>query len=210
MRKTFPPLSSPRLVYALCFLLYLLSIGYFIFFNQVDRGPKPIYFIANLLIISIPLILLFGAIAVIFLAIQQQKTNGQLSDRMTRLVYLIPRIAGIIIAIFISLFALDVFEMGGTIWQKISGFIIHAAPALIFGLILFFAWKRPLIGAIVFGLGAVYFLRFILFGQFFEFPNFLIFFCPLAAISLLFYLNWKWKLTKPASQRKLEQTPQEI
>jgi len=210
MKKSFLSLSSPRLVFTFCTLLYLLSLGYFILFKQVDRGPKPIYFITNLLIISIPLILLFGAIAVIFLAIQQHKTNGQLNDRMARLVYLIPRIAGIIIAVFISLFALDVFDMGGTIWQKIGGFIIHAAPALIFGLILFFAWKRPLIGAIVFGLGAIYFLRFILFGRFFEFPNFLIFFCPLAAISILFYFNWKWKLTKPSSQINLEQTPQEI
>ena len=210
MRKSHLSLSSPRLVYALCFILYLLSIGYFIFFNQVDRGPKPIFFITNLLIISIPLILFFGAIALIFLAIQQRIATGQLNDRMAGLIYLIPRIAGIIIAVFISLFALDVFDMGGTIWQKIGGFVIHAAPALIFGLVMFFAWKRPLIGAIVFGLGAVYFLRFILFGRFFEFPNFLIFFCPLAAISLLFYLNWKWKLTKPLSQQKPKQILQEI
>lgn len=202
MRKTSLSLASPWLVYALCFLLYLLAMGYFIFFNQVDRGPSPIFFITNLLIISVPLILLFGAIAVIFLALQQHKTTGVLSERLSRLVYRIPRIAGIIIAIFISLFALDVFEMDGTIWEKIGGFIIHAAPALIFGLVMFFAWKKPLIGAIVFGLGAVYFLRFILFGRFFGFPNFLIFFSPLAAISILFYLNWKWKLTRPAPKEK--------
>ncbi|PKN84507.1 MAG: hypothetical protein CVU46_13940 [Chloroflexi bacterium HGW-Chloroflexi-8] len=210
MKKSHLSLSSPGLVYFLCFLLYLLSMGYFIFFNQVDRGPKPIYFITNLLIISIPLILLFGAIAVIFLAIQQHKASGQLNDRMARLIYFIPRISGIIIAVFISLFALDVFNLDGTIWQKIGGFIIHAAPALIFALVMFFAWKRPLIGAIVFGLGAIYFLRFILFGRFFEFPNFLIFFCPLAAISILFYLNWKWKLTKPVPQRNSKPIDQEI
>jgi hypothetical protein len=194
MNKTFLSQPSTKLIYAGCFLLYLLSMSYFIFFNKLDRGPSLIYFIINLLLISIPLILLFGALAVILLSLQQLKTTGQLTDRMERLVYLLPRIAGIIIAVFITLFALDVFEMGGTIWQKIGGFIIHAAPALIFGLVMFVAWKRPLIGAIVFGFGAIYFLRFIITGRFFEFPNFLIFFSPLAAISVLFYINWKWKL----------------
>jgi len=200
MNKTFLSQSSTKLIYAGCILLYLLSMSYFIFFDKVDRGPSPIYFVTNLLIISIPLILLFGSLAVIVLAIQQRNTTGQLSDRMARYVYLIPRIAGIIIAVFISLFALDVFEMGGTVWQKIGGFIIHAAPALIFGLVMVFAWKRPLIGAIVFGFGAIYFLRFIINGRFFEFPNFLIFFSPLAIISVLFYLNWKWKLGAKPTQ----------
>ncbi len=201
MNKTFLSQSSTKqLIYAGCILLYLLSMSYFIFFNKVDRGPALIYFVTNLLLISIPLILLFGALAIILLAIQQRKTSGQLSDRMARFVYLMPRIAGIIIAVFISLFALDVFEMGGTIWQKIGGFIIHAAPALIFGLVMFFAWKRPLIGAIVFGLGAIFFLRFVFMGSDFGFPNFLIFTSPVAIISALFYLNWKWKLGAKLTQ----------
>lgn len=116
MNKTFLSQPSTKLIYAGCILLYLLSMSYFIFFNQVDRGPALIYFVTNLLLISIPLILLFGALAVILLAMQQRKTSGQLSDRIARFVYLMPRIAGIIIAVFISLFALDVFDMGGTIW----------------------------------------------------------------------------------------------
>jgi len=200
MNKTFLSQYATKLIYAGSILLYLLSISYFIFFNKVDRGPAPIYFITNLLLISIPLILVFIALAVILLALQQRKTTGQLSDRMARVVFLIPRIAGIIIAVFISLFALDVFDMGGTIWQKIGGFIIHAAPALIFGLVMFFAWKRPLAGAIVFGLGALFFLRFVFMGSDFGFSNFLIFVAPLAIISVLFYINWKWKLGAKSTQ----------
>lgn len=200
MNKTFLSQYSTKLIYAGCILLYLLSISYFILFNKVDRGPALIYFITNLLLISIPLILVFVALAVILLALRQRKTTGQLSDRMARVVYLIPRIAGIIIAVFISLFALDVFEMGGTIWQKIGGFIIHAAPALIFGLVMFFAWKRPLVGAIVFGLGALFFLWNFVIENDFGLSNFLIFAFPLAIISVLFYINWKWKLSAKSTQ----------
>jgi hypothetical protein len=200
MNKTFLSHSSTKLIYAGCILLYLLSMSYFIFFNKVDRGPALIIFVINLLLISIPLIIVFGTLAVILLALQQRKTTGQLSDRMARLVYLIPRITGIIIAVFISLFALDVFDMDGTIWQKIVGFIIHAAPSLIFGLVMFFAWVRPLAGAIVFGLGALYFLFYFVMENEFGFSNFLIFAFPLAIISVLFYINWKWKLSAKSTQ----------
>jgi len=199
MKKTFLSGPSTKLIYAGCILLYLIAILYFVIFNKVDRGPAPIYFITNLILISIPLILLFSTLAVILHASQQRTKTGLLSGRLAKIVYYLPRISGIIIAIFISLFALDVFDLDGTIWQKIVGFIIHAAPAIIFGLVMFFAWKRPVIGVVVFGLGAIFFLRFVFMGTDFDFSNFLIFSCPLGIISYLFFLNWKWKLENKPS-----------
>lgn len=58
----------------------------------------------------------------------------------------IARILGILFAIFISLFALDVFAEGTPFWQSIAALFIHLIPTYILLVILWVAWKRPLIG----------------------------------------------------------------
>lgn len=58
--------------------------------------------------------------------------------------------------IFVSLFALDVFEIGDSFWRQLLGFVIHAAPAIILAILMFFAWKRPVIGFVIFGCGLLF------------------------------------------------------
>jgi peptidoglycan/LPS O-acetylase OafA/YrhL len=65
-----------------------------------------------------------------------------------------PRILGILAIVFISLFALDAFESGHTLWQQISDFILHLIPSFVLLLVLLIAWKREKLGGIIFlGLG---------------------------------------------------------
>ncbi len=80
------------------------------------------------------------------------------------MLYYTPRLAGVLMIIFVSLFALDVFGPGIPFWRQVLGFLVHAAPAIILAILMFFAWKRPVIGFIIFGLAAVFFLRFVLIG----------------------------------------------
>ncbi len=68
----------------------------------------------------------------------------------------IPRILCVAAIFFISLFALDAFEQGLTIWQQFGAFIIHLIPSFILVALLILAWKWELIGGIIFiliGLG---------------------------------------------------------
>lgn len=58
----------------------------------------------------------------------------------------IARVLGILFAIFISLFALDAFAEGIPFWQSIAAFFIHLVPTYILLVVLWIAWKRPLIG----------------------------------------------------------------
>jgi len=74
----------------------------------------------------------------------------------TKLLHWLPRILCILAILFISLFALDVFDPKLTFWEQITGFIIHLIPSFLLMLILLLAWKKELIGGIVFtiiGLG---------------------------------------------------------
>jgi len=67
-----------------------------------------------------------------------------------------PRILCILAVLFISLFAMDSFTPGHTIWQQLGAFLIHLIPSFILLAFLIVAWKWEYIGGIIFiviGLG---------------------------------------------------------
>ena len=66
------------------------------------------------------------------------------------LVIRIARIAAIAYALFLSIFALDVFEPGLPIGQVLAALGIHLLPTLAILLFLWIAWKAPLIGGPLF------------------------------------------------------------
>lgn len=69
----------------------------------------------------------------------------------------IARILAIAFAVFISLFALDVFQPGIPLVKILQGLLIHLIPTYIILILLWISWKQPLIGGILFILaGAAY------------------------------------------------------
>ena len=73
-----------------------------------------------------------------------------------KVIHWLPRIICILAILFISLFALDAFEHGITIWQKIGAFLVHLIPSFILLIFLTIGWKWEFIGGIIFlviGLG---------------------------------------------------------
>lgn len=60
-----------------------------------------------------------------------------------------PRILCILGIIFVSLFALDAFDANLTIWEQITGFLIHLIPSFILVGFLLVAWKYEKIGGII-------------------------------------------------------------
>ena len=60
-----------------------------------------------------------------------------------------PRILCILAILFISMFAADAFQPELTLWQQISGFLIHLLPSYLLIALLWVAWKWELIGGII-------------------------------------------------------------
>lgn len=73
----------------------------------------------------------------------------------------IPRILCILAILFISMFALDAFEPGLTIWQQLTGFTIHLIPSFSLLILLAIAWKWELIGGVIFTLAGLGFSPFV-------------------------------------------------
>jgi len=61
-----------------------------------------------------------------------------------------PRIISILAILFVSMFALDAFAPGLTIWQQLGAFLMHLIPSFVLLALLIIAWKRELTGGIVF------------------------------------------------------------
>lgn len=98
-----------------------------------------------------------------------------------------PRILGIAISLFLSLFALDAFERGKPVASVLSDFAIHVVPATVVLAIVALSWRRPWIGGVAFVLlGAAYgpAVRFRLDWT-------LPISCPLLTAGALFLLSWR-------------------
>ncbi len=62
----------------------------------------------------------------------------------------LPRILCILAILFISMFALDAFAPGLTIWQQLADFGMHLVPSYILIALLVIAWKWEFAGGIIF------------------------------------------------------------
>jgi len=75
-----------------------------------------------------------------------------------KILFWLPRILGIAFALFISIFALDVFGEGYPWYEAILAFLIHLVPTYIAIIILLIAWKWPVIGSIGYFAAGIFYI----------------------------------------------------
>jgi len=108
-----------------------------------------------------------------------------------RVLYWSPRVLSICFAVFISLFALDVFGEGNGFWETLLALAIHLVPTYIIVLCIWLAWRREWIGALGFaGLGIAYI---IMSGGRQHWMAYVIISGPLFLLAGLYLWNWLWR-----------------
>ncbi len=90
-------------------------------------------------------------------------------------------------AVFISLFALDVFGEGYGFFEAILAFLVHLVPTYLVVIALLIAWKWEHIGGIIFILLGIFYIAFT-WGRA-NFLGYLIVAAPVILIGALFLLN---------------------
>jgi len=107
-----------------------------------------------------------------------------------------PRILGILFAIFISLFALDVFGNGAGFWETLIGLLIHLVPTYLVVISLLIAWRWERLGAALFlALGGAYLMD--AWGRF-DWTAYAAISGPLFLIGILFMTDWLYnKFSSP-------------
>ena len=80
-----------------------------------------------------------------------------MSAMSDRFVLWSPRILGILVSVFVGVFALDAFSAAKPILEVLPDFFIHLIPALTLLALVIVSWRREWIGGLAFiGLAAMY------------------------------------------------------
>ena len=187
-----------RMLLIILIVLYLLTLAAFNYANWAADPELMAWWmpLVNSLLLSLPLVLLYGAIYVLVVAWRQRKAQGQVSPRLAGIIHWAPRISAILIILFIGLFSLDVFETEASPLELLGGFLIHNIPSIALLALLAFAWKRPAVGVVAFLVAGVLFAIFFV-RDVGSLPNLLIFVLPILLIAGLFYADWKWVGPQP-------------
>jgi hypothetical protein len=111
---------------------------------------------------------------------------------MKRVLFWTPRVLGILFAIFLSGFALDVFSEGYGFWQTIGALLLHLVPVYIVVIVLVIAWRWEWVGAILFTALAVFYVIW-MWGRF-PLVTYLSISGPLVLIGVLFLSNWIYRV----------------
>jgi len=110
-----------------------------------------------------------------------------------RLLFWTPRVLCILFAVFISLFALDVFGEGYTFWEMLLGFLIHLIPTGIVLVVLVISWRWEWVGGILFiALGVAYL---VMSWNKFHWSAYVAISGPLFLIGVLFLISWRHSKT---------------
>ena len=109
-----------------------------------------------------------------------------MNNLATKLLFWAPRALCIVFAIFLSLFALDVFGEGLGFWKSLVALIIHLSPAGIVLAVLLAAWRWEWLGTAAFaGLGLLYAIKNS------RHPDWILVISgPLFVIAALFLISW--------------------
>jgi hypothetical protein len=81
-----------------------------------------------------------------------------MTDDSRRALFWAPRLLCILFALFVSLFALDVFGEGLGFWRTITALIMHLIPTFAIAAALVLAWRREWTGAVSFIAVGIFFL----------------------------------------------------
>jgi hypothetical protein len=81
---------------------------------------------------------------------KKDKQSIKKEKKSHKILYWAPRVLSIIFILFVSMFALDIFGNGYTVWQTIVGLFMHLIPTWIMIIALVIAWKREIVGGVVF------------------------------------------------------------
>jgi hypothetical protein len=102
-----------------------------------------------------------------------------------------PRVLSILFALFLAVFALDVFSEDRGAWETVAALILHLIPSFLVLALLAVSWRREWIGGVVFLLFGFVYLLFA-WGRGFHWTAYLAISGSLFLMGILFLASWKW------------------
>jgi len=115
-----------------------------------------------------------------------------MTDGKKQLLFWTPRIIVILFALFVSLFAFDVFDEGRGFWDTTLALAMHLIPTAILLLFLAISWRWEWIGGLLFIAIGVFYVVWT-WGRF-PWVNYVIIAGIPVLVGVLFLLNWRYRV----------------
>ncbi len=119
------------------------------------------------------------------------KSAGRKTSR--ELLYWAPRVLCIAYALFISLFALDVFGEGRNFWETAFALFMHLIPTFLIVILLVVSWRREWVGGVFFLVLAVLYVISSWNRPMITWGTYLLIAGPLVVTGALFLINWHFR-----------------
>ena len=97
---------------------------------------------------------------------------------------------GILFILFLSMFALDIFDMQLGFWGTIVGLFMHLIPSILLTIAIIIAWKWEWVGAVSFIGWAIWYVTF---WRDFDWIAYVLIAGLPALIGLFFLAGWVWR-----------------
>ena len=170
-------------------ILFAVTLG-LIVRDAAVMEPNPGDVAVTAALLAVPLLLIFFALDILVESVEQKVMTHHLSPRLAAILRWTPRIGVLIFAAFMSLFALDVFGQGTSLWETTVGLMMHLIPTALLLVVLLVAWRWPWIGGVAFLLVAGLFVLQFGGGWGSEWSLYLLFVGTPALMGALFLANW--------------------
>jgi hypothetical protein len=118
------------------------------------------------------------------------KMEGAMNKPLKQTIFWTPRLAGILFILFISLFALDVFDTGLGFWGTALALFMHLIPSILLTIAILLAWRREWVGAVLFIGWAFWYVTFM---RGFDWIAYVLIAGLPALIGLFFLAGWVWR-----------------
>ncbi len=115
-----------------------------------------------------------------------------MNKTLNRILFWLPRLAGILFILFISLFAFDVLDTQFGFWRTALALFMHLIPSILLAIAIIVAWKWEWFGAVLFIGWAIWYVASFLERGFEWFIYVLIAGLP-TLIGLFFLAGWIWR-----------------
>ena len=129
-----------------------------------------------------------------------------MNKKINKYLYWTPRILGIVFAVFLMVFSLDVFDSGLTGWQVVLGLFIHNLPSLFLLAIVVISWKHEIVGGVAFILAGLLYILLLVTRSNFEWYMLswsVIIAGPAFLVGILFFVNWRRKTHKDTTTKRM-------
>lgn len=179
---TTPALPEKNRDRRMSYLLFAIGCGVLVFASLIgisDNPPGIVAMFAGFFAIVLGIVFHFGH-------------SGKLKPAH-QMLYWAPRALCIAFAVFISLFALDVFNEGKGLWGTVLALLMHLVPTFLIIILLLVSWRREWIAGILFLLMAVLYIVWAWHKPFAVWWSLLLMIGPLVLTAALFLVNWHYR-----------------